>query len=146
MLQNTFVGSCIACPFLVPSATQFAHDCMAAKNIDGNLLAMNFATQSTATLRLSKCHKSSKQHHIFSASLKIREKTTSLLKDLVVMDKMASTILVAIAGFCICLEVCHGAIDSSVKVFGTTVGPNFKREEGIRRLILKYDKPTTNLT
>ena len=71
VLQNTFVEGCIARPFFVPSATQFAHDCMAAKNIYGDLLAMNFATQSTATLRLSKCHKSSKQHHVFSALLKI---------------------------------------------------------------------------
>ena len=57
-------------------------------------------------------------------------------KDLVVKDKMASTILVATAGFCICLEVCHGAIDLSVTVFGTTVGPNFKPAEGIHMYIL----------
>ena len=27
-------------------------------------------------------------------------------------------------------NVCYGAIDSGVTVFGTTVGPNFKRAEG----------------
>ena len=27
-------------------------------------------------------------------------------------------------------NVCYGAIDSNVTVFGTTVGPNFKRAEG----------------
>ena len=47
--------------------------------------------------------------------------------------KMASTTFTSLAGFFISFGACHGAIDSSVTVFGTTVGPNFKRAEGIRR-------------
>ena len=33
---------------------------------------------------------------------------------------------------CFYLEMGYGAIDSGVLVFGTTVGPNFQRAEGIR--------------
>ena len=38
--------------------------------------------------------------------------------------------------FVVYLDACLGAIDSGVTVFGTTVGPNFKRAEGIGRSIL----------
>ena len=53
---------------------------------------------------------------------------------------MAPTILTALAGFCIFLEISYGAVDSGVKVFGTTVGPNFKRAEGMRKYILIIGK------
>ena len=62
-------------------------------------------------------------------------KTTSPTKyySVEVKVKMASTTFTSLAGFFISFGACHGAIDSSVTVFGTTVGPNFKRAEGIRR-------------
>ena len=43
---------------------------------------------------------------------------------------------IVIIVFVIYLDACLGAIDSGVTVFGTTVGPNFKRAEGIGRSIL----------
>ena len=64
----------------------------------------------------------------------IARKTTSPRKYSVeVKVKMASTTFTSLAGFFMSFGACHGAIDSSVTVFGTTVGPNFKRAEGIRR-------------
>ena len=47
--------------------------------------------------------------------------------------KMPSRTFVTLAVFCTILEISHCAIDSGVNVFGTTVGPNFERAEGICR-------------
>ena len=41
-----------------------------------------------------------------------------------------SKILFSVAMIYYHFNVCYGAIDSGVTVFGTTVGPNFKRAEG----------------
>ena len=43
-------------------------------------------------------------------------------------------------GICCYLEACFGAKDSGVIVFGTTVGPNFKRAEGICKWLQKVTK------
>ena len=45
-----------------------------------------------------------------------------------------SKVLFSLAMICYHFKVCYGAIDSGVTVFGTTVGPNFKRAEGIHLL------------
>ena len=46
---------------------------------------------------------------------------------------MSLALLIALV-ICYAFGTCYGAIDSGVTVFGTTVGPNFKRAEGIRKL------------
>ena len=45
---------------------------------------------------------------------------------------MSQTLLILVV-ICYYLEACSGAVDTGVTVFGTTVGPNFHRAEGIRR-------------
>ena len=45
---------------------------------------------------------------------------------------MTPTLLIAVM-IVYTLDTCSGAIDTGVTVFGTTVGPNYKRPEGIRR-------------
>ena len=37
----------------------------------------------------------------------------------------------ALIMICHYLKMCSGAIDTGVRVFGTTVGPNFQRPEGM---------------
>ena len=44
--------------------------------------------------------------------------------------------LLFVAFICCYLDECSCAIDKGVIVFGTTVGPNYHRPEGIRRLLM----------
>ena len=46
---------------------------------------------------------------------------------------MSPTLLFALL-VCYPFGGCYGAIDSGVTVVGTTVGPNYQRAEGIRKL------------
>ena len=51
---------------------------------------------------------------------------------------MSPTLLSALV-ICYAYGASYGAIDSGVTVFGTTVGPNYKRAEGICKLP-KHDR------
>ena len=53
--------------------------------------------------------------------------------------------LLFVAFICCYLDECSCAIDKGVIVFGTTVGPNYHRPEGIRRLFLIGKEAATNL-
>ena len=44
----------------------------------------------------------------------------------------------AIVMICHYFKMCSGAIDTGVIVFGTTVGPNFQRPEGMGRYSTKF--------
>ena len=57
---------------------------------------------------------------------------------------MIQTLLLVVF-ICCYLDKCSGAIDNGVIVFGTTVGPNYHRPEGIRRLFLIGKEAATNL-
>ena len=48
---------------------------------------------------------------------------------------MTPTLLIAVMIVYTC-DTCSGAIDTGVSVFGQTVGPNYHRPEGIRRLLM----------
>ena len=43
------------------------------------------------------------------------------------------------------LDTCLGAIDTGVTVYGQTVGPNYHRPEGIRRLLMIGEELTSKL-
>ena len=89
---------------------------------------------------LTECQKSSKPNRLFIDQAKShnamhcnKNNFSDRVLSVEVKVKMASTTFTSLAGFFMSFGACHGAIDSSVTVFGTTVGPNFKRAEGIRR-------------
>ena len=48
---------------------------------------------------------------------------------------MTPTLLIAVM-IVYTLDTCSGAIDTGVTVYGQTVGPNYHRPEGIRRLFV----------
>ena len=56
----------------------------------------------------------------------------NLRKNFFELFDMTPTLLIAVM-IIYTLDTCSGAIDTGVTVFGTTVGPNYKRPEGIRR-------------
>ena len=45
---------------------------------------------------------------------------------------------IALVMICHYFTMCSGAIDTGVIVFGTTVGPNFQRPEGMGRYSTKF--------
>ena len=47
--------------------------------------------------------------------------------------------ILALVLLCHFLKMSWGAIDTSVIVFGTTVGPNFQRPEGMGRYSTKFE-------
>ena len=47
---------------------------------------------------------------------------------------------IALVMICHYFKMCSGDIDTGVIVFGTTVGPNFQRPEGMGRYYTKFGK------
>ena len=88
--------------------------------------------QGTATL--------SESSHKRSQSPLMREYKNMILNQTFIMIRT----LLFVAFTCY-LDECSGAIDTGVIVFGTTVGPNYHRPEGIRRLFMRGKEVNTNL-